>query len=135
MPELPEGETIRRQLAPAVEGARIAALEVLDARWTAPRHPQEVSDAVAGRRILSLDRRGKYLIWALEHEIHLLVHLRMTGSLLLDPGENPAHTRAVFHLRRPRASAGGSTAEVAFVDPRRFGTAELVLGERALEAF
>ena len=51
MPELPEVETIRRQLAPAVEGRTLERLEVLDARWCEPAAPAEVADAVAGRRV------------------------------------------------------------------------------------
>ena len=66
MPELPEVETVRRQLAPPLEGRRLERLEVLDARWCAPAHPDEVADAVAGRAIERLGRRGKYLIADLE---------------------------------------------------------------------
>ena len=51
MPELPEVETIRRQLAPHMEGRVLESLEVLDARWCEPAAPAEVDDAVAGRRI------------------------------------------------------------------------------------
>jgi formamidopyrimidine-DNA glycosylase len=132
MPELPEVETIRRQLAPAVEGATLAHLDILDARWSAPLDPREVVNAVVGRRVLALARRGKYLIWELEDEVHLLMHLRMTGSLLLDPVVEPPHTRVHLGLTRPGASG---TTTIAFVDPRRFGTGELALGIPALEHF
>ena len=127
MPELPEVETIRRHLAPHVEGRKLSALTVLDPRWTLPLAPREVSDPLEGRRVERLGRRGKYLIWELEGEAHLLVHLRMTGTLLLTD-ERPAHTRVVFEL-------DGGAAHLAFVDPRRFGTGELALGEGALRAF
>ncbi|HEY8866601.1 MAG TPA: DNA-formamidopyrimidine glycosylase family protein, partial [Solirubrobacteraceae bacterium] len=63
MPELPEVETVRRQVAPRAEGRRIAELEVLDERWSAPRSAAEISDAVRGRRIERVGRRGKYLSW------------------------------------------------------------------------
>ena len=128
VPELPEVETIRRHLAPHVEGRRISALEVRDPRWSLPLPPERIVDAVAGRRVERLGRRGKYLIWALEDDVFLLVHLRMTGTLLLDPVELPAHTRVSFVL-----DAGAH--RVAFVDPRRFGTGELALGSAALDAF
>ena len=82
---------------------------------------------VAGRRVQALRRRGKYLDWALEAEIHLLMHLRMTGTLLLDPPGTPAHTRVVISL------SGGH--RLLFVDPRRFGTGQLVIGDGALEDF
>ena len=133
MPELPEVETIRRQLAPAVEGATLAGLEILDPRWTSPLAPDEVISACVGRRVLALARRGKYLIWELEEDVHLLVHLRMTGTLLLDPTVEPAHTRVRFRLTRPGSS--GTATTLPFVDPRRFGTGELVLGAPELERF
>ena len=128
MPELPEVETIRRHLAPHVEGRQVSSLEVRDPRWSLPLAPERVVDAVAGRGVQRLGRRGKYLIWELEDEVFLLVHLRMTGTLLLDPGSAPAHTRVVFEL-------DGGTHRVAFVDPRRFGTGELALGRPALDEF
>jgi len=127
MPELPEVETIRRHLAPHVEGRRLRALEVLDPRWTMPFAPAEIADAVHGRRVERLGRRGKYLVWELEDDAYLLVHLRMTGTLLLDPPGAPPHTRVWFRLE------GGPS--LAFTDPRRFGTGELALGTQALEAF
>ena len=126
MPELPEVETIRRHLAPHVEGRRLDRLEILDPRWALPLAPDELSAAVQGRRVDRLGRRGKYLVWELEEDAFLLVHLRMTGTLLRDPGEQPAHTRVRFVL---------DDGELVFVDPRRFGTGELALGRAALEAF
>jgi formamidopyrimidine-DNA glycosylase len=83
IPELPEIETIRRQLAPVLEGRRLERLEVLDARWCEPAPPSALEDAVRGRTIERLGRRGKYLILSLEGDVHLVVHLRMTGNLLL----------------------------------------------------
>jgi formamidopyrimidine-DNA glycosylase len=65
MPELPEVETIRRRLAPHVEGRTLSALEVLDARWCRPLAPAELAAAVAGRVVERLGRRGKYLVWQL----------------------------------------------------------------------
>jgi formamidopyrimidine-DNA glycosylase len=127
MPELPEVETIRRRLAPALVGARIIGLEVRDPRWCAPLAPEVIGDATAGRRLEALERRGKYLDAALEDEIHLLMHLRMTGTLLLDAPAEVPHTRVVIGF------AGGHV--LRFVDPRRFGTGELVVGDAALAAF
>src|SRR4051812_50114986 len=115
MPELPEVETIRRHLAPHVEGRTLRALEVLDERWCRPLAGDEIAAAVQGRVVERLGRRGKYLIWELEGEAYLLVHLRMTGTLLLDPVA-PPHNRVWFELSGHR---------LAFSDPRRFGTGEL----------
>jgi formamidopyrimidine-DNA glycosylase len=128
MPELPEVETIRRQLAPHVEGRVLTRLEILDtARLTQPLSPEAVIDAVEGRRIERLDRRGKYFIFAFEDEVFLLVHLRMTGNLLLDPAPDTPYQRAVLTLDDGHV--------VRFCDPRRFGTFELALGTPALEDF
>jgi formamidopyrimidine-DNA glycosylase len=130
MPELPEVETIRSQLAPHVEGRRLAELEILDARWCAPLAPDELSAAVEGRVVERLSRRGKYFVWELEDEVYLLMHLRMTGTLLWEPRERLAYTRVWLAL-----AGGGKARRLAFADPRRFGTGELVLGHAALEAF
>ena len=127
MPELPEVETIRRQLEPEVVGTTITSLTVSDALWCAPLAPEELGDVIVGRRVLALSRRGKYLDWVLEGEVHLLMHLRMTGTLLLEPSEEVAHTRVELTLDAGR--------RLRFVDPRRFGTGQLVVGERELEAF
>jgi formamidopyrimidine-DNA glycosylase len=62
MPELPEVETIRRHLAPHVEGRTLDAVEIRDARWCRPLAPAEVEAALRGRRVDRLSRRGKYLV-------------------------------------------------------------------------
>jgi formamidopyrimidine-DNA glycosylase len=126
VPELPEVETIRRHLAPHVEGRRLERLEILDPRWSRPLAPGELSAAVEGRAVDRLGRRGKYLVWELEDEAFLLLHLRMTGALLLDPPADAAYNRVWFRLGDHR---------LAFTDPRRFGTGELALGHQALDAF
>jgi len=132
MPELPEVETIRRQLAPVVEGRVLRELRIDDARWCRPLAPGELQAAVQGRRVERLDRRGKYLVWGFEGEVFLLGHLRMTGTLLVDP-ERHAEERMRYERVRLRFADAGP--DVAFCDPRRFGTGELALGEAAREAF
>ena len=129
MPELPEVETIRRQLSALVEERRLEALTVADARWCAPLDPREVEAAVAGRTVRALSRRGKYLTWELERDVFLVCHLRMTGTMLYDPppDQDPPHARVTFLLE--------DCHRVVFCDPRRFGTGELLLGSAALEAF
>ena len=79
MPELPEVETIRRRLAPVLEGATIERAEIADPRLTRPVDPALVADALTGERIEALDRRGKYLLWRLSSGRTLVVLLRMTG--------------------------------------------------------
>jgi formamidopyrimidine-DNA glycosylase len=156
MPELPEVETIRRQLGPLVEGRRLVEMDILDPRWTRPLAPDELSAALLGRRIESLGRRGKYLTWGFEGDVHLVQHLRMTGAVLCEPPPEQAHVRVRMELgpatartgsardRRRSPSAKASEASrtgrerrlrLAIVDPRRFGTGQLFLGSQALEDF
>jgi len=125
MPELPEVETIRRHLAPHVEGRRLTRLEILDPRFSLPLLPEALAEAVEGRTVERLGRRGKYLVWELEDAVFLLLHLRMTGTLLL-AGEAP-YARVRFHL--------DGVPALTFSDPRRFGTGEIAVGRPALEAF
>jgi formamidopyrimidine-DNA glycosylase len=125
MPELPEVETIRRQLAPHLEGRVLERLEIPDARWCAPVGPADLGEALQGRRIERLSRRGKYFIFELEDEVFLLVHLRMTGTLLLDCAPDTPYQRVIFTLDDGHV--------LRFCDPRRFGTGELVLGAEALD--
>lgn len=127
MPELPEVETIRRALAPRVQGRRLAAVEILDARWSRPLAPDELAAGLEGRRVERLGRRGKYLLWELEDEVTLIQHLRMTGTLLFDPPGEPSHVRVRIAL--------DDGHRLRYTDPRRFGTGELALGRPALEAF
>jgi len=128
MPELPEVETIRRQLAPALEGRRIVAVEVRDPRWCEPAPPEAIDDALRGRAIERAGRRGKYLILSLEDDVHLVMHLRMTGNLLIsDDGEDPTHLRVAIGLDDGR--------RLLFVDVRRFGTGDVLLGGDALDEY
>jgi formamidopyrimidine-DNA glycosylase len=127
MPELPEVETIRRQLAPCVEGRILEHVKILDPRWTRPDSPVRVERELRGARVERLERSGKYLVWRLSEDRHLLMHLRMTGALLIDPASEPAHTRVRFRL------AGGR--RLFYVDPRRFGTGHLLHGVAARDGY
>jgi formamidopyrimidine-DNA glycosylase len=127
MPELPEVETIRRQLAPHLEGRTIIRADILDPRWTRPAEPAPVQRALTAARVQRVARFGKYLVWELDGERYLLVHLRMTGALLLDPPVDPPHTRVRLELD------GGH--RLVYDDPRRFGTGHLVSGAEARDAY
>ena len=127
MPELPEVETIRCQLAPLVEGRRLARLEVLDPRWSRPLSGEELSAALEGRRVQALGRRGKYLLWTFEGDVHLAQHLRMTGAVLAEPDPEPLHTRVRMEFE--------PALRLVIADPRRFGTGELLLGSGARDEF
>jgi formamidopyrimidine-DNA glycosylase len=145
MPELPEVETVARQLDPELTGRRIERLEVLDARWSRPVPPAELGRAVSGLTIRGLGRRGKYLLLALEGGQTLVMHLRMTGNLVLVEGEeklDPSVGRRLYegerstserHLRARFTLDDGR--ELWFTDPRRFGEAFLVDDERLAERF
>ncbi|MBA3866936.1 MAG: bifunctional DNA-formamidopyrimidine glycosylase/DNA-(apurinic or apyrimidinic site) lyase [Solirubrobacterales bacterium] len=136
MPELPEVETVARQLEPELEGHRIEELEVLDARWSRPVPPAALGDAVRGATIEGLGRRGKYLMLALDGDRTLVMHLRMTGNLVLVEGDDildPAAGRLLYqgerttearHLRARCVLDDGR--ELWFTDPRRFGEAFLI---------
>jgi formamidopyrimidine-DNA glycosylase len=143
MPELPEVETVCRQLEPELEGWRIESLEVLDPRWCRPMPPAELERKVEGRTIERLGRRGKYLLLGLEGEQTLVMHLRMTGNLVLVEGEDkldPSEGMRLYegerstserHLRARFLLDDGR--QVWFTDPRRFGEA-LLLGDDELDA-
>jgi len=127
MPELPEVETIRRRLAPLVEDRALRSLEILDPRWCRPLDPHALRDALESRRLERLGRRGKYLIWEAADEVFLLMHLRMTGTLLYDPPAGQPYVRVRFELDDGHV--------LTFCDPRRFGTGELALGRVGRDAF
>jgi formamidopyrimidine-DNA glycosylase len=128
MPELPEVETVRRGLAPAMEGRRFVKVEVRrsDLRWPLPRG---FAQRLHGKTVEGLGRRAKYLLADLSSGHMLLMHLGMSGSFRVGTDSAPgnyhhqrsnsrAHDHVVFHM------SNGAT--VTFNDPRRFGSMKLV---------
>lgn len=117
MPELPEVETVRRGLQAQVQGRRITKVEVGRERSVRRTSRQAVIDGLTGATITAVNRRGKYLLCPLDTGDELMVHLRMSGRLLVaDAGtERPPHTHVVMHL------SGEPAQELWFVDPRTFG--------------
>lgn len=127
MPELPEVETVRRGLMPAMEGAVIAQAHVNrpDLRWP---FPENMADRLTGATVKQLRRRSKYILADLSTDETLLIHLGMSGRMLVsgDPlgqfaHDHPApekHDHVVFDM------ANG--ARVTFNDPRRFGAMDLL---------
>ena len=132
MPELPEVETIRRQLEPVVVGRTIDAARVLDERWTRPEPPRALEAEVKGRRIEDVRRRGKYLIVDLEGDRHLVMHLRMTGNLLIagaEPFGGPRLYESEPDARFLRAVLElDDGSELWFTDARRFGHGVVLSG-------
>jgi formamidopyrimidine-DNA glycosylase len=131
MPELPEVETVRLGLAPAMEGARFKQIEVRrrDLRWPLPK---DFAKRLQGQKVEGLGRRAKYLLADLSSGEVLLMHLGMSGSFQLrrngeevlgDPryferAKDAKHDHVVFHM--------GNGATITFNDPRRFGSMKLV---------
>ncbi len=129
MPELPEVETVVRELRPLLVGRKVrsaqAGAKALRRPWDAAWGPRLV-----GRRVADVRRRGKWIVLDLGADVSLVVHLGMTGRLTVEPARQPpaAHTHLVFGLDR-----GG--AELRFRDVRRFGSATLFPDAEALSAF
>ena len=127
MPELPEVETVRAGLAPTLEGAVIARTDVNrpDLRWP---FPERMAERLRDVRVEALRRRSKYIIADLSSGETLLIHLGMSGRILISGDslgrfhhEHPApakHDHVVFHL--------ASGARITFNDPRRFGAMDLI---------
>ena len=128
MPELPEVETVRRGLAPAMEGARLLKVEVRDRRLRWPL-AKDFEKRLTGKTVEGLGRRAKYLLADLSSGDVLMMHLGMSGSFRVGKDAKPgvyyherskstAHDHVVFHM------SNGAT--VTFNDPRRFGSMKLV---------
>ncbi|MEL7111339.1 MAG: bifunctional DNA-formamidopyrimidine glycosylase/DNA-(apurinic or apyrimidinic site) lyase [Pseudomonadota bacterium] len=126
MPELPEVETVRRGLSPAMEGETIERLDVNRADLRFP-FPDQFRDRVERAKITRMGRRAKFLVTELSNGEALIMHLGMSGRFTVsgeatadfhhDPGTNPTHDHVVFHM------SNGAT--VTYNDPRRFGFMEL----------
>jgi formamidopyrimidine-DNA glycosylase len=117
VPELPEVETVRRSLAPALVGRRFDRVEIRDPRLVRPFEPLEVAAELEGERVAAVDRRGKYLVVRFESGRVLLIHLRMTGTLRHGPRgafDGDPYCRAVVNL--------DDGSDVMYRDVRRFGT-------------
>jgi formamidopyrimidine-DNA glycosylase len=117
VPELPEVETVRRGMVSFVVGRRIDRVEVGRERTVRRTSSQALIDGLTGSTIMSIGRRGKYILCSLDTGDVLMIHLRMSGRVLVSPAGSarPDHTHVVMHL------AGEPPQEMWFVDPRTFG--------------
>lgn len=122
MPELPEVETIRRDLVPLLQGRRLVRVRIHPGaeRLAVTHAPRELERALAGRRIEEIGRHGKYLLLHLDDARTWVVHLRMTGSLVHAPPDAPVH-----RFERARIELDDGTT-LRFNDMRKFGTWHLV---------
>jgi formamidopyrimidine-DNA glycosylase len=117
VPELPEVETVRAHLEPALVGRRLERVEILDPRVTRPFEPREVAAELEGEVVEAVERRGKYLVFRFRTGRVLLIHLRMTGTVRHardGPPEHDPHLRVVVRL--------DDGSDVVYRDVRRFGT-------------
>src|SRR5208282_6603 len=135
MPELPEVETVRRGLEPAMDGARFVKVEVHrgDLRWPLPK---DFAQRLEGKTVTGIGRRAKYLLADLSSGDVLVMHLGMSGSFHVfrangdkalgryhhERANHVAHDHVVFHM--------SSGAIVSFNDPRRFGSMKIVAREK-----
>jgi formamidopyrimidine-DNA glycosylase len=127
MPELPEVETVRRRLEPAMRGARITHVLLRRKNLRRP-FPRAFASRLEGRRICSVDRRGKYLLVALDSGDTVLMHLGMSGSFRINRHSkrraSTAETTGHLHDHVVFTLSNGVT--VTFNDPRRFGVMDLL---------
>ena len=136
MPELPEVETVRRGLAPVMEGATFLKVEQRRGDLRVP-FPRGFVRRLTGRKVVSVGRRAKYLTIDLDDSTVLVVHLGMSGSFRIEaedgsrrtatyyhaPTKLSAHDHVVFHMSGVSGKPG---VRVVFNDPRRFGLMDLV---------
>ena len=122
MPELPEIETIRSVIEPQIKGLIIEEITVNRSEVIAQPNADEFCKAVMGQEISAMTRRGKFLILHLKNESRIILHLRMTGCLLVTPPDYPMekHTHIIMKL--------GNGMELRFSDTRRFGRFWLIQG-------
>jgi len=115
---LPEVETIKNELSPWVAGQSFTRVAILDTALVSETSIEEFRHKLIGQTIQSLERRGKYLIFNLSSSQSLIMHLRMTGTLLLNPKGIDRYARASFQF-----SSGN---QLVFIDRRRLGVMWLV---------
>jgi formamidopyrimidine-DNA glycosylase len=129
VPELPEVETVVRELRPQLLGKRIRAIAVSPYRLRRNWSPDWEAQLM-GKRILDVRRRGKWIIVDLERDLHLVIHLGMTGQLRVMPSGEPVgpHTHIIARL-------GRGQVHLRFRDVRRFGSATLFSGKGVLDRF
>jgi formamidopyrimidine-DNA glycosylase len=113
LPELPEVETIKNELTPHIISRRFTDVIIHDTKAIKQPSVHEFHRKLIGQTIINLERRGKYLIFSLSDGTELVIHLRMTGSLLLNPEQTDRYARVIFLFD------GGS--RLVFIDRRRLG--------------
>ncbi|TEB13573.1 Formamidopyrimidine-DNA glycosylase [Pelotomaculum sp. FP] len=115
MPELPEVETVRRTLEPKLAGLKFTAVQILMPKVIKTPDLDQFKEIILDKKIIKINRRGKYLLLHLSEKYTLLVHLRMTGRLTYSEKETPVakHTHVIFTL--------SNGCQLRFCDTRQFG--------------
>ncbi len=128
MPELPEVETVVRDLRPGLVGRCLGRVQVSKHSLRRPWCRSWTSQ-VSGRRVQAVRRRGKWIILELDRARHLVIHLGMTGRLTIEPADQPPaqHTHLTIDV--------GNGRQLRFRDVRRFGSATLIEGTESLRCF
>jgi len=123
MPELPEVETIKNDLLPQLVGRRFTEVKLFDDKILRQPSPEDFRNRLLGQTIKDIRRRGKYLLFHLSDDEKLVLHLKMTGFLLLQPSSAKLepYTRVIFHLN--------NDTQIRFCDQRKFGAMWLVQDE------
>ena len=124
VPELPEVETIKNELSLHIIGRRFTDVTVLDAKLVRQPSVEEFRQKLIGQKITSLERRGKYLIFHLSGDEVLIIHLKMSGALLLNPEQADRHARVILHLN--------NNSRIVFTDRRRLGNIWLIKDEQSI---
>ncbi len=115
MPELPEVETVKQVIRPQITGQSIRSVRILHEKVIAYPGPDEFAERLRGKTITGMRRRGKFLCFHFDGGERMVLHLRMTGHLLVLPAEEPVekHTHLILNLSDGK--------QLRFIDLRRFG--------------
>jgi formamidopyrimidine-DNA glycosylase len=124
VPELPEVETVRRQLVEAIAGAEFVGVGLVEPAMLRDCDPGQLTSGLPGRRVMGVGRLGKFIVLSLDGDAFLTLHLGMTGQILVDPAEQSDHTRFLFVMER----SGAERFRLEFRDMRKFGRVHLTWG-------
>lgn len=115
MPELPEVETVKRMVEPHIIGRTINKVTLYKPKIISHPDADEFCRLITGKKIESINRRGKFILIYTDNSLKIILHLRMTGLLIVVPSDSPIkkHTHIIFHL------TGG--LDLRFIDTRAFG--------------
>lgn len=127
MPELPEVETVRCQLAAVLPGLTFGSVENAEPAMLLDCNERQIREELRGKTVLAVERHGKFIIVRLSEDVFLTLHLGMTGQILVDPAGGSPHSRFVFELH----DGHEGVVRVEFRDMRKFGRVHVTHGGAA----